>query len=145
MLSPLVVRAFDGTKISVIGEIEIPLLVGVVNFLIHFQVMDITPSYSMLLGHPWIHLTKVATASYVVKGKQAAKPHVRQTANMLFAQTVEKGWKIHLGLGKDLQGISEPIFDPTQKDTRGLGYKPIREDVERMCKERKAKRLACMA
>ncbi|PPE00919.1 hypothetical protein GOBAR_DD02044 [Gossypium barbadense] len=58
---------------------------------------------------------------------------------------VRKGWQIHLGLGKDIQGISKPIFVPTQKDIRGLGYKPTREDVERMCKEWRAKRLACMA
>ncbi|PPE01113.1 hypothetical protein GOBAR_DD01852 [Gossypium barbadense] len=31
------------------------------------------------------------------------------------------------------------------EDIRGLGYKPMREDVERMCKEWRAKRLGCIA
>ncbi|PPD91244.1 hypothetical protein GOBAR_DD11813 [Gossypium barbadense] len=76
---------------------------------------------------------------------RAPKPHVPRTTYMLFAQTVGKGWQIRLGLGKDLQGISEPIFVPTHNDIRGLGYNPTMEDVKRMCKERKAKRLACIA
>ncbi|PPD80953.1 hypothetical protein GOBAR_DD22117 [Gossypium barbadense] len=62
---------------------------------------------------------------------------------MLFVQIVGKGW--HLGLEKDLQGILEPVSVTTQKDTRRLGYKPMRENVERMYKEQKAKRLARMA
>ncbi|KAK5794036.1 hypothetical protein PVK06_035227 [Gossypium arboreum] len=50
-----------------------------------------------------------------------------------------------MGLGEGLQGFSKPIFVPTQNDARWLGYKPTREDVKRMCKERRAKRLARMA
>ncbi|PPR83762.1 hypothetical protein GOBAR_AA36951 [Gossypium barbadense] len=83
--------------------------------------------------------------SYMAEGIRTLKSHVSRIVNMLFSQIVEKGWQIHLGLGKYLQGISKPIFVPTQNDTRGLGYKPTREDVKRMCKERRAKRLAHMA
>ena len=53
--SDLVVRAFDGSKRSVFGEVELPIKVGPQNFNIVFYVMDIQPAYNCLLGRPWIH------------------------------------------------------------------------------------------
>ena len=49
------VRAFDGSKKSVIGEVDLPIWVGPHMFQVTFQVMDIFPTYSCLLGRPWIH------------------------------------------------------------------------------------------
>jgi len=54
--SNLIVRAFDGTRRELYGTIEIPLQVGPVTFELVFQVMDINPSYTCLLGRPWLHL-----------------------------------------------------------------------------------------
>ncbi|RDX83341.1 hypothetical protein CR513_35742, partial [Mucuna pruriens] len=51
--SSVVVRAFDGSKREVI--ITLPILIGPTTFDITFQVMDIWPAYSCLLGRPWIH------------------------------------------------------------------------------------------
>ncbi|RDY10118.1 hypothetical protein CR513_05418, partial [Mucuna pruriens] len=48
----VVVRAFDGSKREVIGEITLPIYVGPTMFDIVFQVMDIYPAYSCLLGRP---------------------------------------------------------------------------------------------
>lgn len=53
--STMIVRAFDGTRREVIGDIEIPIQIGPYTFDILFQVMDIAPAYSFLLGQPWIH------------------------------------------------------------------------------------------
>ncbi|RDX91743.1 hypothetical protein CR513_26230, partial [Mucuna pruriens] len=53
--SSTIVRAFDGSHRVVVGEIEIPVQIGPFEFQIHFQVMDIRPAYSCLLGRPWIH------------------------------------------------------------------------------------------
>ncbi|XP_052482972.1 uncharacterized protein LOC105781388 [Gossypium raimondii] len=50
-----VVRAFDGTESGVMGRIDIPLLIGPTIYEVDFLVMDIKPSYSFLLGRPWIH------------------------------------------------------------------------------------------
>ena len=58
-MSHIVVRAFDGTKRKVIGEIELAIQIGPITFNIEFQVMDITPSYNCLLGRPWIHMVEV--------------------------------------------------------------------------------------
>ncbi|XP_057954124.1 uncharacterized protein LOC131148417 [Malania oleifera] len=59
----LVVRAFDGTRRESVGSLDIPIQIGPVTFNITFQVMDITPSYSCLLGRPWIHNTGVVPSS----------------------------------------------------------------------------------
>ena len=47
-----VVRAFDGTRREVTGEIEIEVQIGSCTFNIEFQVMNISPSYNCLLGRP---------------------------------------------------------------------------------------------
>ncbi|KAI5390034.1 hypothetical protein KIW84_075384 [Lathyrus oleraceus] len=53
--SDLIVRAFDGSKRSVFGEVALPVKIGPEVFNIVFYVMDIQPAYSCLLGRPWIH------------------------------------------------------------------------------------------
>ncbi|XP_050916290.1 uncharacterized protein LOC127131407 [Lathyrus oleraceus] len=50
--SALIVKAFDGSKRTVIMEIDLPILIGPQTFRITFQVMDIRPAYSCLLGRP---------------------------------------------------------------------------------------------
>ena len=54
--SQMVVRAFDGTKREVLGNIELPIQVGPCTFNLEFIVMDINLSYNCLLGRPWIHM-----------------------------------------------------------------------------------------
>jgi len=63
--STMVVRAFDGSKREVVGEVELPVQVGPCTFQVVFQVMDISPAYSCLLGRPWIH-----TAGVVPSGEE---------------------------------------------------------------------------
>ncbi|GAU51875.1 hypothetical protein TSUD_416600 [Trifolium subterraneum] len=61
--SAIIVKAFDGSRKSVIGEIDLPILVGPYEFQITFQVMDIRASYSCLLGQPWIHEAGAVTST----------------------------------------------------------------------------------
>ncbi|XP_056163882.1 uncharacterized protein LOC130137143 [Syzygium oleosum] len=69
------VRAFDGTRREVIGEIELELLVGPVTFLVPFQVLDIPSAFNFLLGRPWIHTAGAVPSGlhqkvrFVVDGK----------------------------------------------------------------------------
>lgn len=51
----MVVRAFDGTKRDILGEVVLSLEIGPSKFQVLFQVMEIEPAYTMLLGRPWIH------------------------------------------------------------------------------------------
>jgi hypothetical protein len=53
--SNLIVRAFDGTKRTMEGIINLPLEMGPTIFDVVFHVMDIKPSFNFLLGRPWIH------------------------------------------------------------------------------------------
>ncbi|KAI5403438.1 hypothetical protein KIW84_050853 [Lathyrus oleraceus] len=61
--SGVVVKAFDGSRKTVIGEVDLPVKIGPSDFQITFQVMDIHPSYSCLLGRPWIHEAGAMTST----------------------------------------------------------------------------------
>ncbi|XP_055824288.1 uncharacterized protein LOC129892753 [Solanum dulcamara] len=50
------VRAFDGGQRNTLGAVNLDIQVGPVDFIIECQVMDITASYNLLLGRPWIHM-----------------------------------------------------------------------------------------
>ncbi|XP_015075347.1 uncharacterized protein LOC107019339 [Solanum pennellii] len=57
------VRAFDGSKTDVIGEIKLVLTIGPVDFAVNFQVLDINASYNLLLGRPWVHRAGAAPST----------------------------------------------------------------------------------
>ncbi|XP_050915718.1 uncharacterized protein LOC127130797 [Lathyrus oleraceus] len=59
----LIVQDFDGSQRQVIGEVDLPICVGPHQFIITFQVMDINPSYTCLLGRPWIHVVGAVTSN----------------------------------------------------------------------------------
>ncbi|XP_060182324.1 uncharacterized protein LOC132611988 [Lycium barbarum] len=63
------IQAFDGIKRDTIGEIDLTLKIGPVNFGITFQVIDMDTSYNLLLGRPWIHAARAvpSTLNQVVK------------------------------------------------------------------------------
>ncbi|XP_050875287.1 uncharacterized protein LOC127078916 [Lathyrus oleraceus] len=61
--SALIVKAFNGSRRTVIGEVELPIFIGPHIFLITFQIMDINLAYSFLLGRPWIHAAKAVTST----------------------------------------------------------------------------------
>ena len=63
-LSFMVVRAFDGSRCDVRGEIDLPIQIGPHTCQITFQVMDINPAYSCLLGRPWIHSVGVVPSMF---------------------------------------------------------------------------------
>jgi hypothetical protein len=61
--SGVIVRAFDGSRRSVIGEVDLPMTIGPHVFQITFQVMDIQAAYSCLFGRPWIHEAGAVTST----------------------------------------------------------------------------------
>ncbi|XP_050876645.1 uncharacterized protein LOC127080362 [Lathyrus oleraceus] len=65
--SALVVKAFDGSRRIVVGggRATNPNQTACINF----QVMDINPAYSFLLGRPWIHAVGAVTSSLHQKMK----------------------------------------------------------------------------
>ncbi|XP_015077101.1 uncharacterized protein LOC107021042 [Solanum pennellii] len=63
------VRAFDGAKRDILGEIYLIVTIGPAEFGITFQVIDMDTSYNLLLGRPWIHMARAvpSTLHQVVK------------------------------------------------------------------------------
>ncbi|KAI5444521.1 hypothetical protein KIW84_012958 [Lathyrus oleraceus] len=61
--SGVIVKAFDGSHKTVIGEVGLLVKIGSSDFQITFQVMDIHPTYSCLLGRPWIHEAGAVTST----------------------------------------------------------------------------------
>ncbi|XP_009590089.1 uncharacterized protein [Nicotiana tomentosiformis] len=57
------VRAFDGVKQDTIGEIDLILTIGPVDFEVTIQVLDMDTSYNFLLGRPWIHAAGVVPST----------------------------------------------------------------------------------
>ncbi|KAL5172917.1 hypothetical protein HKD37_16G045577 [Glycine soja] len=69
--SLMVVRAFNGSRREVMGEIDIPIQIGPHTCNVVFQVMDINPTYSCLLGRPLIHALGVVPSTLHQKLKFA--------------------------------------------------------------------------
>jgi len=67
--SSMVVRAFDGSRQDVRGEIDLPIQIGPHICQITFQVMDINLAYNCLLGRPWIHSVGVVPSTLQQKLK----------------------------------------------------------------------------
>ena len=65
----VIVKAFDGSHKTVIGEVDLPIKIGSSDFQITFHVMDIYPAYSCLLGRPWIHEAGAVTSTLHQKMK----------------------------------------------------------------------------
>ena len=61
--SNIIVRAFNGSKIMVHGEVNLLIKVDSQIFESTFYVMDIRPTYSYLLGRSWIHKAGVVTST----------------------------------------------------------------------------------
>jgi len=61
--SGVMVKAFDGSRKNVLGEVDLPITVGSHIFQVTFQIMDIQASYNFLLGRPWIHEVGAVTST----------------------------------------------------------------------------------
>lgn len=61
--SELVSRAFDGSRRTVISEVDLPMKIVPHTLFINFSVMDIHPTYSCLLRRPWIHSARAVTST----------------------------------------------------------------------------------
>lgn len=67
--SDLIVRAFDGSRRAVFGEVDLPVKIGPQVFGTTFFVMDIHLVYCCLLGRPWIHGAGAVTSTLHKKMK----------------------------------------------------------------------------
>jgi hypothetical protein len=61
--STMTTKVYDDSSRQVVGTIKIELFIISQVFLVTLQVMDIHPSYNMLLRRLWIHATSVVALS----------------------------------------------------------------------------------
>ncbi|RVW12583.1 hypothetical protein CK203_106336 [Vitis vinifera] len=61
--SSQIVRAYDSTRIKVLGTLTLDLQIGLVTFSALFQVLRIPTSFNLLLGWPWIHRAGAISSS----------------------------------------------------------------------------------
>uniref|UniRef100_A0A1U7YEV0 Uncharacterized protein LOC104243781 n=1 Tax=Nicotiana sylvestris TaxID=4096 RepID=A0A1U7YEV0_NICSY len=57
------IRDFDGSARDTMGEINLTMTIGPVDFEIVFQVVDMVTSYNFLLGWPWIHTARAVPST----------------------------------------------------------------------------------
>ncbi|XP_070002375.1 uncharacterized protein [Nicotiana sylvestris] len=143
------VKSFDGSQRATIGEINLCMYMGPTWFHVEFQVLDISASYNLLLGQPWIH---AARAEVIIHVDGSNPIYTSQTIPVIenrrrlggetyhhieHVNAVEKdkwwsniiesilawyGYETGKDLGKNLQGITKLIQLKCHGTTFGLGY-----------------------
>ena len=58
------IRAYDGTQRTVMGTITTHVMIGLIRYLVLFQVLRIQSYFNLLLGHPWIHKAGAIPSSF---------------------------------------------------------------------------------
>ena len=61
--SKVTVCSFNRMKKDVIDDNELEVNIGPMPFLIDFQVIDISRTFNLLLGRPWIHMASTIPSS----------------------------------------------------------------------------------
>ena len=61
------VRAYDNTRREVLGNVTLEITIGPTVQKVHFQVLDISACFNLLLGRPWIHTAKAIPSSLYQK------------------------------------------------------------------------------
>ncbi|PKI49897.1 hypothetical protein CRG98_029709 [Punica granatum] len=113
--SKTAVRAFDGSRMEVNGEIDLLIDVGPCSFSVTFQVLDIPNAFSLLLGRPWIHSAGAVPSFLHQKLKFIVEERLI---------TVNEGETYHASaLGHANKGSITPIEVEEYKNRRGLGFR----------------------
>ncbi|GKV46606.1 hypothetical protein SLEP1_g53580 [Rubroshorea leprosula] len=143
-----VVHAFDGTKRNVIGKIELPVEIGPVTFYVDFFVMDISLAFNMLFmcfgilvtvnGEEEHVIRKATTIPYlgVDPGTYESSYHSMECAAASYIHPRFKGKRVEMA--KPTKVAAKIMLSCTF----GLGYKPKKEDWQRMRAIKAEKRLA---
>lgn len=61
--SGVMVKDLDGSRKSIMGKVDLSMWIRPQMFIMTFQVMDIAPAYSCLLGRLWIHKAGVVNST----------------------------------------------------------------------------------
>jgi len=120
--STMIMRAFDGSKREVMGEIKLSVQVGPFVFQITFQVMDILLTYGCLLGRPWIHSAGVVPSTLHQKLKYVMRDNmvtisgeenffVSGPSSARYVETIEEAFEIAF---QDMEIVGDAYDEPFQ-------------------------------
>ena len=154
--SSITVRAFDGSKREILGELDLQVEIGPQQFIIPFQVLEIPRSFNLLLERPWIHSAGAIPSSlhqmvkFISNGqvvtilgeqdyaiyKETAIPYIGNE------ETEELGLQIfnEVAVVVDMAEKEERENSGLQIGTFGLGYIPTQDEVREMKKLIRGKR-----
>ena len=51
----LIIRAYDDSKKQVVGTFKATITVGEIESVVEFTILDIPPTFALLLERPWFH------------------------------------------------------------------------------------------
>jgi hypothetical protein len=122
--SDLMVRAFDGSKRSVFGEVELPIQIGSQTFNIVFYVMDISPSYNCLLGRPWIH--NAGAVSSTLHQKISGEEYIL-VSNLSTFKYVEVEGEIHETLCQAFEAVQVKDATPVEEVEAGASLSSFKQ------------------
>ncbi|XP_039688680.1 uncharacterized protein [Medicago truncatula] len=131
------VRAFDGSRKTVWGEIDLPITIGPQEFKVTFQIMDIQASYSCLLGRPWIHEAGAVTSTLHQKLKFVSHGKL-VTVSGESALLVSHLSSFSFIGGESLDGTSFQGFSVESGTTKGETCMASLRDAQRVIQEGKA-------
>ncbi|XP_027169433.1 uncharacterized protein LOC113769160 [Coffea eugenioides] len=86
------------------------------------------------------HVADIVSVGWASKNKSLTQSDLPEASIMMAREMIRGGYEIGKGLGRELQGILEPIEILTQKDTFGLGFHPTVKDRREMQARRQAEK-----
>ncbi|XP_039686840.1 uncharacterized protein [Medicago truncatula] len=131
------VRAFDGSRKTVWGEVDLPITIGPQEFKVTFQIMDIQASYSCLLGRPWIHEAGAVTSTLHQKLKFVSRGKL-VTVSGESALLVSHLSSFSFIGGENSDGTSFQGLSVENSTTRGETCMASLKDAQRVIQEGKA-------
>ncbi|XP_027072065.1 uncharacterized protein [Coffea arabica] len=86
------------------------------------------------------HVADIVSVGRASKDKAAVEVNLPETSVMMAKELIRGGYEIGKGLGRNLQGVLEPIELQGKKDTFGLGFQPTARDKKEMTDRKRAEK-----
>ncbi|XP_071912264.1 uncharacterized protein [Coffea arabica] len=86
------------------------------------------------------HVADIVSVGRASKDKAAVEMNLPEASVMMAKELIRGGYEIGKGLGRNLQGVLEPIELQGKKDTFGLGFQPTARDKKEMSDRKRAEK-----
>ncbi|XP_027158321.1 uncharacterized protein LOC113759941 [Coffea eugenioides] len=86
------------------------------------------------------HVADIVSVGRASKDKVAVEMNLPEASVMMAKELIRGGYEIGKGLGRNLQGVLEPIELQGKKDTFGLGFQPTAKDKKEMMNRKRAEK-----